>query len=215
MPLIAPDPSDINQWTEKSLIQNFSLLAKRAAAESSNEEIKRQRAGHYPTLDLVGTRTRNDDDGSITGPGIRVDSTILGLQLNVPLFQGGIVSSRTEEAVHRRDAAQQEFEAVRRATEREARASYLGVVGGAAKVTALSQAVMAGESALEAKIQGFAAGVNTNLDVLDATRDLYRAKRDLSSARYDYLLNILRLKQAAGTLGESDVVQMNGWLQTP
>lgn len=215
MPLIAPDPSDINQWTEKSLAQNFSLLAKRAAAESSNEEIKRQRAGHYPTLDLVGTRIRNDDDGSITGPGIRADSTILGLQLNVPLFQGGIVSSRTEEAVHRRDAAQQEFEAVRRATEREARASYLGVVGGAAKVTALSQAVMAGESALEAKIQGFAVGVNTNLDVLDATRDLYRAKRDLSSARYDYLLNLLRLKQAAGILGENDILQINGWLQIP
>jgi outer membrane protein len=80
---------------------------------------------------------------------------------------------------------------------------------------ALSQAVMAGESALEAKTQGFAAGINTNLDVLDATRDLYRAKRDLSSARYDYLLNLLRLKQAAGTLSESDVSQINGWLRLP
>lgn len=215
MPLIAPEPSDINQWAEKSLAQNFSLLARRAAAESSNEEIKRQRAGHYPTLDLVGTRTRNDADGSISGPGIRADSTVVGLQLNVPLFQGGIVSSRTEEAVHRRDAVQQEFEAVRRATEREARVSYLGVVGGAAKITALSQAVMAGESALEAKTEGFAAGINTNIDVLNASRDLYRAMRDLSSARYDYLLNTLRLKQAAGILSESDVTQVSSWLQSP
>ena len=215
MPLITPGPADINQWAGKALMQNYSLLAKRATTESAREEIKRQRAGHYPTLDLVGTRTRNDADGSVTGPGIRTDNTVVGLQLNVPLFQGGLVRSRTDEAAHRYDAALQEFEATRRATEREARASYLGVVGGAAKVRALSQAVVAGESALEAKTQGFAAGINTNLDVLDATRDLYRAKRDLSSARYDYLLNMLRLKQAAGTLGESDAIQINGWLQLP
>ncbi len=215
MPLITPEPADINQWAERSLLQNYSLLAKHAAADSASEEIKRQRAGHYPTLDLVGTRTRNDDDGSITGPGIRADSTVVGLQLNVPLFQGGLIGSRTQEAAHRYDAAQQEFEAVRRATERQARASYLGVTGGTAKVTALSQAVVASESAVEAKTQGFAAGINTNLNVLDATRDLYRAKRDLSSARHDYLLSLLRLKQAAGTLGESDVAQINNWLESP
>lgn len=213
MPLIAPEPADINQWIEKSLKQNYSLLAKREATESANEEIKRQRAGHYPKLDLVGTRIRNDADGSIIGPGIRTDSTVVGLQFNLPLFQGGFVNSRTTEAAHRYDAAQQEFEAARRAAEREARASYLGVTGGAIKVTALSQAVVASESALEAKTQGFAAGINTNLDVLDAARDLYRAKRDLSSARYDYLLNMLRLKQAAGILSENDVIQVNGWLQ--
>ena len=213
MPLITPEPADINQWVEKSLTQNYSLLAKREAADGAREEIRRQRAGHYPTLDLVGTRTRNDADGSVTGPGIRADNTVVGLQLNVPLFQGGLVGSRTEEAAHRYDAARQEFEATRRATERTARASYLGMAGGAAKVTALTQAVVAGESALNAKTEGFAAGVNTNIDVLDASRDLYRAKRDLSSARYDYLLNLLRLKQAAGTLGENDLAQINGWLQ--
>ena len=213
MPLVTPEPGDIVQWVEKSLTQNYSLLARHAAADSASEEIKRQRAGHYPTLDLVGTRTRNDDDGSITGPGIRADSTVVGLQLNVPLFQGGLIGSRTQEAAHRYDAAQQEFEATRRATERQVRASYLGVTGGSVKVTALSQAVVASESAVEAKTQGFAAGINSNLDVLDAARDLYRAKRDLASARYDYLLNLLRLKQAAGTLSESDLMQVNGWLQ--
>lgn len=213
MPLATPEPADIHQWVEKSLAQNYSMLAKRAAAESAGEEIRRSRAGHYPTLDLVGTRTRNDADGSVTGPGIRADSTVVGLQLNVPVFQGGLISSRTEEALHRYEAARQEFEATRRTTEREARASYLGVVGGTAKVTALSQAVVAGESALDAKTQGFAAGISTNLDVLDATRDLYRAKRDLSSARYDYLLSMLRLKQAAGTLSEDDALQVNRWLQ--
>jgi outer membrane protein len=213
MPLITPEPADINQWAEKSLAQNYSLLAKREAADAAREEIRRQRAGHYPTLDLVGTRTRNDADGSITGPGIRIDNTVVGLQLNVPLFQGGLVGSRTEEAAHRYDAAQQEFEATRRATERVARAAYLGVAGGTAKVMALAQAVVASESALNAKTEGFTAGINTNIDVLDASRDLYRAKRDLSSARYDYLLNMLRLKQAAGMLSENDLAQINGWLQ--
>jgi len=213
MPLVTPVPAGIDQWVGKSLAQNYSLIAKREAAVSAREEIRRQRAGHYPTLDLVGTRTRNDADGSVSGPGIRTDNTVIGVQLNVPIFQGGLVSSRTGEAVHRYDAAQQEFEATRRATERAARTAYLGVKGGTAKVTALVQAVAAGESALAAKTEGFAAGINTNLDVLDASRDLYRARRDLSSARYDYLLNLLRLKQAAGILSETDLAQINGWLE--
>ena len=213
MPLITPAPADIHQWVEKSLAQNYTLLAKREAAESAREEVRRLRAGHYPTLDLVGTRTRNDADVSVTGTGIRSDNTVVGLQLNVPIFQGGLVNARTDEAAHRFDAAQQELEAARRATERAARAAYLGVASGAAKVTALTQAVVAGESALSAKTEGFSAGVNTNIDVLDANRDLYRAKRDLAGARYDYLLNLLRLKQAAGTLSETDLAQINGWLQ--
>ena len=213
MPLVTPEPADINQWVEQSVAQNYSLLAKRESAESAREEVKRLQAGHYPTLDLVGTRTRNDADGSITGTGIRSDNTVVGLQLNVPLYQGGLVSARAEEAAHRFDAAQQELEASRRQIERTTRAAYLGVAGGAAKVTALLQAVTASESALAAKTEGFAAGVNTNLEVLDASRDLFRAKRDLAGARYDYLLNLLRLKQAAGTLSENDLVQINGWLQ--
>jgi len=213
MPLITPEPADIDQWVEKSLAQNYPLLARREAADSAREEVKRLRAGHYPTLDLVGVRTRNDADGSVTGTGIRSDNTVVGLRLNVPLFQGGLVNSRTEEAAHRYDAAQQELEATRRATGRAARAAYLGVASGAAKVTSLTQAVVASESALAAKTEGFTAGVNTNIDVLAASRDLYRAKRDLASARYDYLLNLLRLKQAAGTLSETDLAQINAWLQ--
>lgn len=213
MPLITPEPADMQEWVEKSLAQNYALLARREGVESSREEVKRIQAGHYPTLDIVGTRSRNDAEGSVTGTGIRSDNTVVGLELNVPLFQGGLVNARTREAAHRYDAAQQELEAARRATERTARAAYLGVESGAARVTALTQAVVASESALAAKTEGFAAGIGTNLDVLDASRDLYRAKRDLAAARYDYLLNGLRLKQAAGTLSETDLAQINGWLQ--
>lgn len=213
MPLLTPEPADAQQWVDKSVAQNYSLLARREAAESLREETKRLRAGHYPTLDLVGRRNRNDADGGVTGTGLRSDNTVVGLELNVPIFQGGLVSSRTQEAAHRFDAAQQDFEAARRATERAARAAYLGVESGAARVTALTQAVVASESALNAKTESFGAGIGTNLDVLDASRDLFRAKRDLAQARYDYLLNLLRLKQAAGTLSETDLAQINGWLQ--
>lgn len=213
MPLITPEPADIHHWVEKSLTQNFLLRAKRETAESMREEVKRLRASHYPTLDFVGSRTRNDDSGSLTGTGIRSDDTVLGFQLNMPLFQGGLVRSRTDEAAYRYVTAQQDLEAAQRATERLTRAAYLGVASGTAKVTSLTQAVVASESALAAKTEGFAAGINTNIDVLDASRDLYRAKRDLASARYDYLVNLLRLKQAAGILSENDLVQINGWLQ--
>ncbi|MDH3310210.1 MAG: TolC family outer membrane protein [Gammaproteobacteria bacterium] len=212
-PPINPEPAQIRPWVEKALSENHALRARREGVESAREEVKRLQAGHYPTLDIVGSRSRSDSDGSITGTGIRSDNTVVGLELNVPIFQGGLVSARTQEAAHRFDAAQHELEAVRRATERTARAAYHGVESGAAKVTALTQAVVASESALSAKTEGFAAGIGTSLDVLDANRDLFRAKRDLASARYDYLLNGLRLKLAAGTLSETDLEQINGWLQ--
>jgi outer membrane protein len=213
MPLLTPEPADIDQWVRTSFDRNFALAAAREAAEIAREEVKRLRAGHWPSLDLVGSRTRTEESGTITGPGVRTDSTTAGVELNVPIFRGGLVSARTQEATHRYDAALQELEAARRAAERSARAGYLGVEAGAAKVTALTQAVVASESALVAKIKGFSAGINTNLDVLDASRDLYRAKRDLSAARYEYLLNLLRLKQAGGSLSENDLARINGWLR--
>lgn len=213
LPLATPEPADIRRWVDSALDQNYALIARRAAQESAREEVKRLRAGHHPSLDIVGSRTRSDADASVSGPGVRSDNTVLGLQLTVPLLQGGLVSARTAEAAHRYDAAQQEHEAQRRATERAARAAYLGVASGAARVQALKQAVVASESALQAKAEGFEAGINTSLDVLDASRDLFRAKRDYAQSRYGYLLNLLRLKQAAGTLSEEDVGQVNGWLQ--
>jgi len=213
LPLVTPEPADINKWVDLALGQNYGLLAKREAQESAREEVRRLQSGHYPSLDIVGTHTRSDADASISGPGIRTDNRVLGLQLTVPLLQGGLVSARTTEAAHRLRAAQEDHEAIRRATERAARAAYLGVASGAARVQALRQAVIAGESALEAKTEGFEAGINTSIDVLDASRDLYRTKRDYAQARYTYLLNLLKLKQAAGTLAETDLAQVNGWLR--
>ena len=212
MPLIAPDPPDMDRWVQTALAQSFAVTARREAADVAQEEVRRQRAGHYPTLDAVGSQTREDADASITGPGVRGDTSTVGLQLTVPLYQGGLVSARTAEAAHRYTAAREELEGQRRATERATRTAYQGAASGAARVTALNQAVTAAGKAFDAKRQGFEAGINSNLDVLDAARDLFRARRDLAAARYEYVQNTLRLKQAVGTLNEDDLLQVNTWL---
>jgi len=210
--VVIPDPPDINRWVESASSQNATLRAAKEAVDAAREAIERNRAAHYPTLDAVGNRSRVDADGSIPGPGVRSDDTVIGLQLTVPLFQGGLVNSRVEEAAQRYNAARQELEGQRRAVERAARAAFQGVTSGAARIDALKQAVAAAESALTAKTEGRAAGLYTTLDILDATRDLYRAKRDYAEARHLYLLNFLKLKNAAGLLTEDDVLAVNSRL---
>lgn len=212
-PLVEPDPPDLNKWIKTALAQDPTLIAANETARIAREEVKRQRAQHWPKLDLVGSLSDTDDDESITGPGVETERTEIGLQLSVPIYQGGLITSLTKEAAHRYNAAQQNLEAQRRLTERNARAAFLGVTSGVTRIEALRQAVIASESALEAKTQGFEAGINTNLDVLDAQRDLFRAKRDLLDASYTYILNLLRLKRAAGIVSKNDLALINRWLR--
>ncbi len=212
-PLIEPDPPDVEKWVRTAVTQNPTIVAARETAQISLEEIKRQRAGHLPTLDFVGNARSLDDEGSASGPGVETDRTEYGLQLNVPIYQGGRISAATREAGYRYGAAQQDLETLRRSTERTTRSAFLGVVGGASRIRALRQSVIAAESAVEAKREGFEAGINTNLEVLDAQRDLFISATDLLRARYDYILNLLRLKQAAGLLSEDDLARFSNWLQ--
>ncbi len=213
IPLLAPEPPDIQKWTETALSQNWSLQAARAAVESARATVSQNRAGHYPSLNLVGSRTRSDADASIPGPGVRSNDTVVGLQLSIPLFQGGLVNARVNEAAYRYEAAQQDMEARRRAVERGTRAAFQGTTGATAKIRALEQTVAAADSSVAAKTEGYAAGVYRAVDVLDATRDLYRARRDYAEARHSYALNALQLKLAAGTLNDDDLVAINNWLQ--
>jgi outer membrane protein len=212
-PLIEPDPPDVEKWVQTAVTQNPTIVAARETAQIALEEIKRQRAGHLPTLDFVGNARSTDDEGSASGPGVETDRTEYGLQLNVPIYQGGRVSAAAREAGYRYGASQQDLETLRRSTERTTRSAFLGVVSGASRIRALRQSVIAAESAVEAKREGFEAGINTNLEVLDAQRDLFISATDLLRARYDYILNILRLKQAAGLLSEEDLARFSNWLQ--
>ena len=212
-PLVEPDPPNLNTWVETALTQDPTLIAAVETARIAREGVERQRAQHWPKLDFVGSHSDTDDDESVTGPGVETERTEIGLQLSVPIYQGGLITSLTKEAAHRYNAAQQDLEAQRRLTERTARAAFLGVTGGVTRIEALRQAVIASESALEAKTEGFEAGINTNLDVLDAQRDLFRAKRDLLDASYTYILNLLRLKRAAGIVSKNDLARINRWLR--
>lgn len=212
-PLDPPDPNIMEPWIKRALDNNLEFLISKQNVDVATQELKRQRAGHFPSLDLVVRRNKVDAGGSISGPGSERTSTDALVQLNVPIFAGGGVVARSREAALRLQAAEKRMEAAQRATERGTRAAFLDVTTSVREVQALDQAVTASESALEAKNEGFAAGLETNLDVLDAQRDLFRAKRDFLRARYDYILNWLRLKQVAGTLNEDDLRRVNEWLE--
>lgn len=212
-PLLYPDPNDIDAWVNRALENNLDLAVSKKEEEFALQEIKRERAGHLPTLDFIVGHGVIDNDGSISGPGIRREATDALVQLSLPILQGGAVVSRTKEAGFRYMAAQERVESSRRSAQRVARASFLNTTTRIRQVEAFEQAVLAGESALEAKQEGFDAGLETNIDVLNAQRDLFRAQRDYLRSRYDYILNRLDLEQVVGDLNKDDIIQVNSWLQ--
>ena len=203
LPLAMPDPADIGTWTAIALQRNLRLLAARYDTETARREIERIQATNSPTLDAFGSIGLHDSE-SRSGDN-RHGS--IGLRLNVPIYSGGSVLSRTRESRHRLQRTLDLLERERRRTQRETREAYLGVSSGISRVHALEQAVRSSHTAAEKIQAGFEVGTRTSVDVLDAQSDLFRARRDLSEARYRYILNILRLKHAAGILSEDDLRQ--------
>lgn len=212
MPLASPEPADIEQWTATALQQNLDLQQALATADVAQQEIAREAAGHHPTLDIVGSTGYQLQGGRFGTTDI--DASAIGVELNVPLYAGGQVVSRTRAAGARHEEALERLEQQRRATERETRNAYLGVMSGISRVKALKQAVVSTETALAATRAGFEVGTRTTVDVVASERELYRAKRDYARARYDYILDALRLKRAAGTLNPEDLTEVNSWLAT-
>jgi len=212
IPLDNPAPLDMDVWVETAHKQNLLLEARRRAVEVAQQEIGRQRAGHLPVLDLVLSTNRRDTGGSLFGGGSNVETSDLIFRLNVPIYSGGLTSALTGEAVKRFHSALEDKERDLRQVERQTRAAFQGVTGGAVRVRALAQGVVSAESARELKVQGYRAGLHTILQMLDAERDLYAAKRDAARARYDLVLNRLRLLQASGALSESDLIAVNALL---
>jgi len=214
MPLVSPDPADINQWTETALRQNLQIAAARHAAANAKEEISRIESGHYPTLDLVGRAQFFNSDGGIGGIATNnqtYDGQV-GLELNVPIYEGGLVNSQTRESRHLYQQSLDDLERQRRAVQRQARAAYQNLESEISRVKALIQAVKSTVSAKEAIDAGFQVGTRTSVDVLNAERRVFEARRDLAFSRYDYIIDRLTLKQAAGTLSEADLELINGWL---
>lgn len=210
-PLVIPQPQDVEQWVNMAVSQNLQLKVSKLNLDIARDEVSRQRAGHYPTLDLVATKSNNDTEGGLLGPS-EDESTTISLQLNVPIYSGGNTSSRTREAAYRYQQARETHEQSRRQTESLARNSYLSVTANISQVNALKQALASSSIALEATQAGFEVGTRTAVDVLDSQRQLFLAKRNYARARYDYILETFRLKQAAGLLNEEDIRQINNWL---
>ncbi len=210
-PLLSPDPNDIEKWVSVALEENLSIIAAEFAAENQRHNIDRIKSTLHPTLDLVVSQSTNISGGGSLG-GSEIDSSAIGLQFNYPIYAGGGVFSQTREAKALYDQSNQALEQQRRNTVRQVRESYLGVLASISRVKALQQAEKSSKSALEANEVGLEVGTRTTVDVLDSRRTLFRAKRDLARARYDYILNTLRLKQAAGTLSPADIREVNKWL---
>ncbi|KGM07201.1 Type I secretion outer membrane protein, TolC precursor [Methylophaga thiooxydans] len=211
-PLVSPEPEDINQWSQTALVQNPSLMVAKSNVDSAAQTIELQKSGHYPSLDLVAQKNyASQSDGNFSGSS-KTHTEAIGLQFNLPIYAGGAVVSRTREAGYRLDQAMQNEEQQRRFVTRQTRESFNGVMSGISRVQALKQAVVSNEKALESTQAGYEVGTRTTVDVLDARRNLFSARRDYARSRYDYILNTLRLKQAAGIVTVEDLVQINSWL---
>jgi len=204
-----PDPVDVQKWVADSQQGNFQVIQAQAAYELADQEVARNRGGHLPTLDLVSNYNKNTNVGASGFNPQETHSVTVGLQLNVPLFQGGATQSKWREAAANREKAKQDLENARRNVELQTRQAYLGVVSGIAQVQALQQALKSSESLLEASKLGQEVGVRTNLDVLNAQQQAYSTRRDLYQAQYNYLLSQLRLKAAIGSLDETDLGRVN------
>jgi len=208
--LTPPTPNDISEWTKIAETNNLQIISALNQAEISRKDISLQQSGHIPTLDIIANYGVSDVGSTF---GARGDTQSVGLQVNIPLFQGGIVSSRSKQAQYNHKISKQALLATKRLVKREIRNSFRDINSSINRVHALKAAVASAESSLEATLAGSEVGTRTMVDVLSEQRNLFRAKRDYSRTRYDYLISGIKLKQAASSLTEQDLELINQYLQ--
>ncbi|WKZ13286.1 MAG: TolC family outer membrane protein [Gammaproteobacteria bacterium] len=232
IPLVSPNPADDNQWVELALQQNLSLQSAQLGADIARDNIRIARSGHFPTVDFVASHSDVDSDakqktllnmqgqpsGSLNDQvrqptDFETSQDSFGLQFKVPLFSGGATSSETRQAVYEHRAAKERLERTARQTERQTRDAYLAVTSEISRVRALQQALKSAQTALQATEAGFEVGTRTTVDVLESRRQLFQAETNFARSRYDYIVNVLKLKQAAGTLNKDDVQEVDSWLE--
>lgn len=211
-PLIKPKPANIKSWIKTALTKNANLRKAASTVDVARLEVSKNQSAHYPSLDLVAEYS-NDDIGIGSIDTNENEEARVMLQLNVPLYQGGLVSSRTRAAAFRLQQTKELLEKQRRETMRLTRNSYLSVFAIISKAKAFKQALKSTTVALEATQAGFDVGTRTGVDVLNSQRERYRAIRDYTRERYNYILEILKLKYAAGILTENSLLNVNKWLE--
>lgn len=206
--LATPMPAEMDAWVTRAQEQNLQVLISRQAKQIADQEIERARAGHHPTLDVAASY--NDSRNQSFG-GTQMDSKtgMIGLELAVPLYQGGLTSSQVREAVANQEKSRQQLEDAMRNAALQTRQAYLNVTSTEAQVRALEAALASSQKSLESTQLGLEVGVRTNVDVLNAQQQLTSAKKDLAAARYNFLLSVLNLKAAAGTLSAADLEEID------
>jgi outer membrane protein len=208
--LAPPNPENMESWVQLAEQQSYPVLIQDAIAEVAVLEARRASAGHLPTVDVVATHGQTGTSASTeSSVGRDTTATTLGLQFAMPLYQGGAISSREREAAALSLRSKEDLEFARRNAALTARQTYLTVINGIAQVGALEQALVSSQSALDSNKLGYEVGVRINIDVLNAQQQLYSTRRDLAVARYNTITNQLRLKAAAGSLREEDLVEVN------
>lgn len=205
-----PQPNDMDAWVSQARAQSLSVTTSQYLAEIARREVERQRAGYLPTLDLTASLSDSHNDSPTGGDS---QSAAIGLELGWNLYQGGATGSLVREAVANKERAAFDLDNSTRQAELDARQAFLGVVSGAARVSALEQAVVSSEAQLSSTKLGLEVGVRTAVDVLNAQQALYTAKRDLAAARYDALLSGLHLKAVSGVLAEADLAAVDALLR--
>ena len=224
LPILAPTPNDAKAWVDTAAAQNLNLQASNYAVNAAEETLRQRKSGHAPTLDAVASYQKGDNDSmglsnssaSFTTPQPfrdNVTRSSVGLELNVPIFSGGLTSSQVREAYQRLTQSEQLRESLRRQVVQDTRNLHRAVNTDVETVQARRQSIISNQSALEATEIGYQVGTRNIVDVLDAQRQLYSAVRNYNDARYDYILNNLRLKQAAGTLSPADLEALGSFLK--
>jgi outer membrane protein len=227
MPLAVPEPADPQKWVEASMEQNLALTSSKLGAEIARDDVRTAFGGHLPSIDLVlgASHSESDDietfdpipgrfDGGVAPSNFETDTDkSISLQVVVPIWSSGGTHSRVKQQSYRWQAAKQRVERVSRETERTARDAYLGVMSEISRVQALQQALESSRTALKATEAGYDVGTRTAIDVLAARQNLVQAYTNYSRSRYDYMLNVLRLKQSAGLLDRKALEEVNAWLE--
>lgn len=210
IPLSAPEPTDIAAWTNTAESNNFAIVSQLNQAEYVRKNIELQQSKHLPTLDIIAAYNQLDSSGNRFGS--LGDNESVGLQVNLPLFEGGGTLSRSRQAAYEYEMAKEDLIKVKRSVNRQVKDAFRGVITSISKVKALQANVQSALQALEAAEAGFEVGTRTMVDILQVQRDLYKAKSDHARSRYDYLINGIKLKEAAGSLGENDIQDINQFL---
>lgn len=208
------ETGSLEEWSEVAKDQSAEIRSRRKSLEFASLDVDRNRAGHYPQLDLVARASRAENE-TISTLNQKDRTNAVGVQLNIPIFAGGRVNALTDQAVANRELARAELDAAVNEVLIEVRRQFMAVETGGGKIAANQKAVDASMVAVDGTMRGMKAGIRTNTDVLDAERVMFVAKRDLAQSRYEYLASVLQLKAAAGVLAEKDVAEIATLLVPP